>query len=183
MTKGMKNALHDVLVERYAGFKKRLAYFLGSEDVAADALHETWLRVGAIDDDRPLKNPGGYLFRMAMNIAADQHRKNSRLLNQVEVEDIERVVDELADPARIVAGRHEMNALEDAMRQLTPRRREILIAARVQGMLNRQIAELFGISLRQVEKELRAALLHCEASLDRKVVRRRGPSARDDRHE
>jgi RNA polymerase sigma-70 factor (ECF subfamily) len=179
MTKAMRTALHEVLVQRYAGFKKRLVYFLGSEDVAADALQETWLRVGAIDDDRPLKNPGSYLFRMAMNIAADQHRSNTRLLTTIEVEDIERVVDELADPARIVAARDEMDALESAMEQLTPRRREILIAARVHGMLNREIADLFGISQRHVEKELRAALLHCEARLDRKVVRRRGPAARD----
>lgn len=179
MTKGMKAVLHGVLVERYEGFKRRLAYFLGSEDVAADALQETWLRVGAMEDDRALKNPGGYLFRMAMNVAADQHRKNARLLTMGEIDELERVVDELADPARIVAARDEMDALERAMERLTPRRREILIAARVHGMLNREIADLFGISQRYVEKELRAALLHCEAILHKKAARRRGPAERD----
>ena len=44
---------------------------------------------------------------------------------------------------------------------LTPRRRAILLAARVDGQLNREIAERFGISLRLVESELSAAMKYC----------------------
>ena len=37
----------------------------------------------------------------------------------------------------------------------------ILLAARVDGLLNREIAEQFGISLRLVESELSAAMKYC----------------------
>jgi RNA polymerase sigma-70 factor (ECF subfamily) len=47
------------------------------------------------------------------------------------------------------------------LRGLPPRRRAILLAARVDGLLNREIAEHFGISLRLVESELSAAMKYC----------------------
>ena len=76
--------------------------------------------------------------------------------------DMVRVEDELADPERIVAARSEIIALEAALRQLTPRQREILLAAHIDGQLNREIAARLDISLSLVEKELRHALRHCQ---------------------
>ena len=54
-----------------------------------------------------------------------------------------------------------------------------MIAARVDEVPHREIAERFGISVRTVEKELRAGLEHCCEKLEKKYVQRYGPQARE----
>ncbi|MCK9918098.1 sigma-70 region 4 domain-containing protein, partial [Microbacteriaceae bacterium K1510] len=59
----------------------------------------------------------------------------------------------------------------------TPRRRYIVLAARVEGVQLADIADQLGVSQRLVEKELKAALMLCGARLKREVVQRFGPRA------
>jgi len=53
------------------------------------------------------------------------------------------------------------------MAELPPRQREILLAARLDGLPRREIANRLGISLRLVEKELQRAQEYCLAHRDR----------------
>jgi RNA polymerase sigma-70 factor (ECF subfamily) len=64
--------------------------------------------------------------------------------------------------------------LERALDELTPRRRAILIAARLEEVPHVEIAARFGISTRMVEKELRSALIHCGQRLEIKLTSRFG---------
>lgn len=68
-------------------------------------------------------------------------------------------------PLRVVAARRDVQALEAAMQELPPRQRAILAAARVDGLLNAEIADRFQISVAMVKKELGAAMRHCRARL------------------
>ncbi|HEY4350341.1 MAG TPA: RNA polymerase sigma factor [Paraburkholderia sp.] len=155
-------ALRKLLVSRYSYLAKRLERVTGSKDGAADALHETWLRLESANIATPVANADAYLLGMANNVVIDQHRRERR--HEHDEDDVELLLelpDELADPERIVAARRKVEVLKDILRGLTPRRRAILLAARVEGQLNREIAEEFGISLRLVESELSAAMKYC----------------------
>jgi RNA polymerase sigma-70 factor (ECF subfamily) len=61
------------------------------------------------------------------------------------------------------------------MATLPPRQREILLAARIEGELNQEIATRLGVSLRLVEKELSAALRYCSESMRGMVASDVGP--------
>lgn len=161
----------------YDALRKRLKYRLGSEDLANDVLHETWLRVEKMDDAQTIYNPAAYLYRTALNVANDQHHNMPRLLLVGEIDELLQAEDELQDPARITAGRNELDELRQALRLLPFRQREILIAARMEERSHQEIAQRFGISKRMVEKELKAALDFCGQRLQRKVVQRFGPGA------
>jgi len=167
-----------LFIERQAELRKRLRRRLGSDDLVNDVLQETYLRVERMGEGTAAeRNPGGYLFRMALNVAADQRQAESRYLTGEEVEELLHVGDDALDPARIVHARIEVAALELALQELTPRQRAILIAARVEDLPQQAIADRFRISVRMVGKELRRALEHCGARLDRRVVQRFGPGA------
>ncbi|WP_233839098.1 RNA polymerase sigma factor [Paraburkholderia sp. ZP32-5] len=156
-----RNRLKKLFVSRYTQLRRQLEYYIGSRDHAADALHETWLRLDSMPDVSVTADDA-YLLRMATNIAIDQNRREQRYLSGEEIGEILlQVKDELADPERIVAARLRVDALKIVLDELTPRRRAILLAARVDGELNREIAERMGISLRLVEAELSTALKHC----------------------
>ena len=82
----------------------RLRKRLGSEDLANDVLHETYLRVDRMEMPPNLAQPNAYLYRMALNIAADRRQADARLLTGSEVEELLQSADEAQDPSRVVGG-------------------------------------------------------------------------------
>ena len=165
MPEALRSRLRALLVSRYAQLRRKLEYIVGSVEGAADALQETWLRLETMPRTAAVSNPDAYLLQMAVNVATDQYRREHRKLTNGDIDAMFDVEDELADPERIAMGRSEIEALEEALRKLTPRRRDILLAAHVDGLLNREIAERFDISQSLVEKELRHALRDCQERL------------------
>lgn len=161
MPDSTRTRLRTLLVSRYTYLRRRLESIVGSKEGAADALQETWVRLDAMSESMPVGNADAYLLRMAANVAIDQHRRDRRHLSEGEVDALFEVSDEMADPERIVSARREVDELEQVLLELPARRREILLAARVDGQLNREIADHFGISQSLVEKELRHALRYC----------------------
>ncbi|CAI8835055.1 RNA polymerase sigma factor [Pseudomonas chlororaphis] len=177
----MKNTGHGAMVRlfltSYDDFKVRLRRRLGSEDLANDVLHETYLRVDRMEEPPNLAQPNAYLYRMALNIAADRRQADARLLTGSEVEELLQISDEALDPSRVVGGQKEIQSLLKALYELPARRRKIFIAARLEEAPHLEISQRFGISTRMVEKEIKAALGHCASRLERKVIQRFGPGA------
>lgn len=171
-------SLLGLFLEWQPELRRRLRRRLGSDDLVNDVLQETYLRVERMGDTSGVAhNPAGYLFRMALNVAADQRQAEARYLTGEEITDLLHYADDALDPARVVHARIEVAALERAMEELTERQRAILIAARVEDLPQQEIASRFRISVRMVGKELKRALEHCGQRLDRRVVQRFGPGA------
>jgi RNA polymerase sigma factor (sigma-70 family) len=179
MTAMTRARLRALLEAGYAAFRDRLTRRLGSQDLADEALQDAWLRLARDGDVGVVQRPETYLFRIALNVAADRREAEARRLSQVEINAILHMADDVLDPEQIHKARAEVAALERALAELPPRRRAIFILARVEEVAHEEIAQRFGISPRMVEKELRRALDHCSERLDRKVVRRFGPQPRE----
>ena len=171
MTETTWATLRQLLLDRYDELRKRLTRRLESEELAHETLHETWLRLDRKDAVGNIKSPTGYLLRTALNVAFDRKRTDQRLARADEIAAFLNDLDAAPDPARDAEARLEIAALERALEQLTPRRRTILLASRLEGKPMRQIAEDLGISLRLTELELKDAVEHCAECLDRKVLK------------
>ncbi len=161
MSESTRLLLKKLLVSRYANLICRIERVAGSKDTAADALHETWLRLGTANVPGSVANGYAYILSMAINVVFDKYRREHRHLYEDEIDELIEMPDELADPERIVAARFKIDELRTVMRGLTPRRRAILVAARIEGHTNKEVAERFNVSLRLVEKELSIALQYC----------------------
>lgn len=172
-----RSPLVKLFLTSYEDFKVRLRKRLGSEELANDVLHETYLRVDRMVETQDIAQPNAYLYRMALNIAADRRQSDARLLTGSEIEDLLQVSDEALDPARVVGAQKELQSLLKALYELPARRRRIFIAARLEEAPHLEISQRFGISTRMVEKEIKAALGHCALRLERKVIQRFGPGA------
>jgi RNA polymerase sigma-70 factor (ECF subfamily) len=173
-------ALRLLLASSYEEFKKRLSRRLGSDDFANEVLHETYLRVARMDNIGVVQDPRAYLFRIALNLAADRRQADSRRLNRSEIEALRHIADGALDPARITEGRREIEALERALNDMPARRRAIFIASRIEEIPHQEIAARFGISTRMIEKELKRALEYCGERLERRIVRRFGPRSEEE---
>jgi RNA polymerase sigma factor (sigma-70 family) len=169
-----------LFLANYEDFRRRLRRRLRSDDLVDDVLQETYLRVERLDPDAGrATHPTGYLFRMALNMAADHHRSSSRLLTGEEVDDLIQAADDHLDPPTVLSSQQDIAALGAALDMLTRRQREILIAARIDELPQVDIAARYGISVRMVGKELKKALETCATKVGRKSVQRFGPGAGD----
>jgi RNA polymerase sigma factor (sigma-70 family) len=176
MTETNRSTLRRLLVDRYDDLRRRLARRLGSTELATEVLHETYLRLDQGSAELGVvRSPKAYVFRAALNVAADHRRSaEGRRLNDLEIEALREIAAAAIDPHKAMEARLEVTTLERALDELTPRRRAILIAARLEEVPHAEIATRFGISTRMVEKELKTALLHCSLRLEKKLTSRFG---------
>jgi RNA polymerase sigma-70 factor (ECF subfamily) len=155
--------LQRILVDRYEELKALLRRRLGSTELASEALHETFVRLEQSARDPEPSRPMGYLYRAAMNVAADQRR---RLLPVADLEAQEtELLDPAANPESSAAGRQMLALLGRVFAELPPRQQIILRAAKVQGLTHREIGVRLGVSRRTVVTELGRALAHCSQRL------------------
>jgi RNA polymerase sigma factor (sigma-70 family) len=167
MTQAGWAALQQRLLLRYGELKRRLTRYLGSAELAGDALHDTWLRLQRGGDLAEIRSPDTYLFRVAINMARDNFRSEHRLVTTSDARTLLGIVDDMPDAARTAEVRSEIRALSAIMAELPPRQKAILLAATVDGLSRREIGERYGVSLRFVYRELQAAQDYCAARLQK----------------
>jgi RNA polymerase sigma-70 factor (ECF subfamily) len=167
--------LRKLFLIGYDDLKAQLTHRLGSVELASDALHDTWLRLERAVPIGPVLRPKPYLLRIAYNLALKRLNRERTTVSLDEARTALDLFDEAPDAARIVEGRSDLDRLKQAVQELTPRRRDILFASRLEGVPLHRLAVRHGISQRMVERELLAAVTHCARHLDRSVIRRFGP--------
>lgn len=165
MTQNSLVVLRDLLTQRYDELKRRLAWRLGSVELASDALHDTCVRL----DDRkqspePVANPAAYLMRMAINAAFDRIERDKRYMSADEMGTLmDELVDPAPGPAEVAQARDEIEVLARLIDGMPPRRRAIFLAVRVDEMSNQAAAARFGVSARLIGLELKRAHEYCMA--------------------
>lgn len=169
MSEEVRLVLLDFLSQRYGELKRRLTRLLGSDDLAGDALQDTWLRLRRLEDQGPVQHPRAFLLRMAVNIAVNNLRSQSRIVPRSEVDALLDVADTAPGPAEIVEARSEMAALYKVIARMPKRRRDILVLVRWQGLPQKEVAERLGVSLHTVEHELKRAHDFCAAHMGRQM--------------
>jgi RNA polymerase sigma-70 factor (ECF subfamily) len=154
-------ALRQLLLTGYDELKARLTQRLGSSELAGDAVQDTWLRLHDAKSIGTISSPANYLFRIALNIARDRLMSERRYLTAVQIEQMLDLADNSADPGSLAEARSELQLVERLIAELPTRQREILVAIRLDGLPQREIARRLGISLSLVEKELKLAHEYC----------------------
>ncbi|MDF3834540.1 sigma-70 family RNA polymerase sigma factor [Cupriavidus basilensis] len=157
MTEDARVALTDYLTKHYANLRRRLTRLLGNGDLAGDALQDTWLRLQGQEDKDSIRSPAGYVVRMAVNIAVDIQRRQSRSVPFDEVSALMEQADPAPNPAQAVEIRSDLETLLKLMERLPERRRKILMLVRLEHLQQKEVAERLGISKSIVEHELRRA--------------------------
>jgi RNA polymerase sigma-70 factor (ECF subfamily) len=158
------------LADRYDDFRLQLTRRLGSEELARESLHEAWLRLGRHDEIGAVRHPAAYVMRVALNIATDRRRAEARWARRSEPSSALDLPDAAPGPAREAEGRIDLEAIRRAIETLPKRTREILMAARLDGLSQQEIADRFAISTRMVRFELRRGLDHCEAAFGQEII-------------
>lgn len=160
-------ALRDRLLSDYVGLDRQLTRRFGSADFASDVLQDTFLRLEGMPEIGPVRSPKAYLFRIALNIAHDRRRAESRRLTVDEADALLQIPDDRPDAARTIEDRSEIDLLRRAIAELPERRRRVLQMSRIDGLPHRDIAKQLGVTVRTIETDLKQAVEHCAQRLKR----------------
>ncbi len=154
------------LEQDYAALLIKVSAYLRSTDAAADALHDTYLKLRSQPPITDLRKPRAYLYRMAINLALNSRRKDIRTVTKV-MSEFADLPDGAPDPERSVLAIREMEQMFAALHALSPRSRAIFLARWRDEKTNEEIATTLGIHKRSVQKDLARTELHLRAMLGR----------------
>ena len=138
---------------------------LGNRQVAEDVVHDAYVRVLERASDTPIEQPRAFLYRTALNLVIDGHRRNAlRQSEPLEVLDSE----ERFAPSSPHASHDQdqrLEMLERALAELPPACRDSFLLRKLDGLSHPQIAERLSISRSVVEKHIVNAMKHCRVRM------------------
>jgi len=158
--------LKRLFTERYEVLKAQLIRRLGSAELAGEALHDAYVQLADRDGLNEVRHPQAYLLHTAVNAAIDRLRGGQRYLSADEVAELYEMADPAPGPSQTAAARFDLTRAADALAALPARQRDILYAARVDGMTLKELAQRWGISTRLVSRELAAAHEFCARHME-----------------
>ena len=152
----------SALLKAYLEHEKDLLRFLvrrlGSASLAADIAQDLFLKLHRGESDG-VRDSRAYLFSMAANLATD-HLRVERRRAEIRADAAEvawRRTDGLS-PERHALGRAELAYMKAEVARLDPRCRRVFYLSRYEGKSQTEIAEILGIGLTTVYKDLKKAM-------------------------
>lgn len=157
----VKEKLYTHLSRRFRAplmsfFRRRTGDSVEAEEMAQEVL----VRVLESKEQKRLKTPDAFIFKIARNMLHDRARHADvckRNLTELEMR-----YEDTKDfsPERVTQGKQELMQAMAALAELSEKTRDIFILSRLEGMKYREIATLYGISVSAVEKHLIKAFAH-----------------------
>lgn len=140
---------------------KQIAKATRDPQNAEDHLHAAFLKLQQYTDAHEVENPVGFLVRTAMNVSIDARRQDRvrkaqafQLADHLRLERMSPLQDEVFEAQK------RLKAVQAALRELTPKTREVFLMHRVEGLKYREIADRLGITISAVEKHIAKAAQH-----------------------
>jgi RNA polymerase sigma-70 factor (ECF subfamily) len=168
------NLLLDAYFERREELKRFFAARFGSMELAEDLVQELYLKVSALDPSHVVKNPGGYLYRLSMNLMLDQVRQRKRSAARDSAwrlaHNETRGGDDVADLPQMedaLTARRRLEVLIGGLDTLPTQTQQVFRLHKFEGLTHAQTAARLGISQRSVEKHISAALKALLARMER----------------
>jgi RNA polymerase sigma-70 factor (ECF subfamily) len=154
-----------------------ISYFLRrvhDRPEAEDLTQEVFVRLVARAEAPRAETVASYVFAAASNLLRDRARRNRtrrthahESLDDVDNSALEFDLLEEIEPSRVLLGRELLHLVVAALNELDERSRHILVLFRVEKMRQKEIADLYGISVKAVERHVAKASAHLASRIPR----------------
>lgn len=169
----LPNGAKDSRAEQIAHLDRRfrpalLAYFgrrVRSDSEAEDLTQDVFERILRSLETRPIANAEALVFCIAVNLLRDRARRahTHGVEEPIPAEAIAEFADVLTvdlSPERVVLGERALEEVLSALDELGERTRAMFYLYKFENLKVREIAEMYGISISGVEKQLERAAIH-----------------------
>jgi RNA polymerase sigma factor (sigma-70 family) len=148
-----------------APLRRYLTRFLGNASDAQDIAHDAYIRVYASENKKPADNAQALLYTTARNLAINRLKRRSISPIAADGAHIETAPSRVPGVVDQVMARQELQMLEQAITELPPGCRAVLLLRKVELLSHQQIADRLGIAISTVEKQHARALRLLRAAL------------------
>jgi RNA polymerase sigma factor (sigma-70 family) len=161
-----REGLTELYRELSTSLVRRLARQTGCGETARELAQEAFLRFLRLSSARAasVAHPEAYLRRISANLVRDWGRGRARQLGS---DTPQFARDGHVDQVAVLETRDTLRRLEFAIAKLKPKTRKIFLAHRLDGLTYSEIAELTGLSVKGVEKQMSKAIAKIDQLLDR----------------
>jgi RNA polymerase sigma factor (sigma-70 family) len=170
MVEGTRSLLQKMLAERYQLLLRRLSRHLGSEALAGEALHETYIRLGHGGELGEVTNAESYLFRAAVNTAHNIRLSERRSRTALEMDAALDVPDETPSPDRALQANEQLAVVIAALNELPERQKAAFLESYIGSTPTEALAERYNVAVRTIQADIRGAVIHCAKRLGRKEI-------------
>lgn len=162
-----QKALVDSYIEHRPMLVRIFTARLGSTAAAEDLVQEIFVRIADLEDEAPVSNLAGYLYRIGWNLMLDGRRgarraaaREASWVETVSTQVGSEMVTEEAPPEEAIDARRKLAVLVRALEDLPPNIQRTFRLHKFEGLTHAQTAAHLGISRSSVEKHVSAALKH-----------------------
>ncbi len=163
-------ALQTLLDRYWSALLAFAARFTGCEDAAEDVVQRAFIKLWEQRERwRPGSTPKVLLYTIVRNLAlhqVDSERARDRRQTRSAA-----MRGNAVTPAQVLDERELLRALDRALEDLPPRRREAIVLARFHHLTHAEIAGVMGVTTRTVTNHITIALAELEIALGRFLER------------
>lgn len=172
---GSADAFHELVRRFERPVLSLIVRMVGDPTIAEDLAQETFVKAFRyLDRYDPKRKLASWLFKIAHNTTLDHLRRKHPETVPLEAgdgtEDTWEVLaaPETTEPDRLVESGEAMAALEEALRALAPRYREILLLRFREGLAYQEIADVIGVPMGTMKIQLHRARKALATELERR---------------
>jgi RNA polymerase sigma factor (sigma-70 family) len=145
--------------------RRYLSRLLGNIGEAQDIAHDAYIRVYPTVTTKPTEQPEALLYLTARRLAINRLKRRSISPIHHGAADLDGAASASPSVEQQVMARQELSLLEQAIAQLPPGCRAVLLLRKVELLSHREIAARLGIAISTVEKQHARALRLLRAAL------------------
>jgi len=163
-------AFEDVVMKYRDRIYNLCSYMLGNVQDAEDAAQDTFLKAyRSLNDFKPKASLYTWLYRIAVNTCIDYKRKPllESLFRRSDTGE-EVVIEHPSDspsPEKNYESKQIQNALQEALRKLSPKLRAVIVLKEMEGLSYEEIADTLDISIGTVKSRISRARDDLKVSL------------------
>jgi len=169
MTKTKKSLVERLFVEHGGALQAFIYRRVRRYPDAAELAQEVYVRMLRVPDMTRIRNPEGYLFAVASNLAKEHVRREPHYSKVLDIDDplVQEQLTELPAFGGQLDREQRVKRLREVLRQLSPKCRAAVELQYWHGLTYAEIAERLGVSTNMVRKYLSQALIHCRTRMTR----------------
>jgi RNA polymerase sigma factor (sigma-70 family) len=169
MRTAAKTLVERLFAEHYPAL---LAFFyrrVRAQSDAPDLAQEVYLRMLRVSDSEAIRNPEGYLFTVASNLAKEHAVLEHRRAKSIELDKAGAEPSLQSQPAyeNDLDSLIRTSRLSTVLAQLSPKCRAAVVLQYSQDLSYQEIAARLNVSPHMVKKYLAQALMHCRRRMAR----------------
>ena len=163
MPQASKTLVERLFSEHYASLLAFFSRRVRESYEAPDLAQEVYLRMLRVRDVEAIRNPEGYLFTVANNLAKDHAVLDRRRAGAIDVDGagVDASLQTLPAYEKELDGMQRTSRLKTVLAQLSPKCRAAVVLQYGQGLTYQEIAVRLNVSPHMVKKYLAQALMHC----------------------